>query len=44
MNYNDIDSNAYMIFWQDSVDDGTLVENVSSDPSVKYYDCVLYET
>jgi len=35
---NDPDYDAYMEFWRDSVDNGTLTENVDSLPSVKESD------
>jgi len=35
---NDIDGDAYMEFWRESIDNGTLTENVDSLPSVKESD------
>ena len=39
---NDIDGDEYMAFWYDSVDNGTLTEDVASLESVKHDDTVLY--
>jgi len=39
---NDIDYDTYIEFWRNSVDSGTLTENVDSLPSVKESDEVLY--